>query len=314
MHSLVEAILADPEDDAPRLVYADALMQAGDPRGELIAVQCALARCDASDPAREALAERSAALERAHRDAWLGGLGLSTQTMRFERGFVEELTAPFSVATGSAAAIVARHPLLRRLNLSLHGQRDRVALARSGRSELLARATHLRVRGKHIGNTRLFHGPIADVNGLRGVPFTSLTSLRFERVRLDPAMLGDVLSTSAFAGLDELALPWLHLDADDIAVVAARPASERVTRIVLDGNRFGDEGVERLVRSPVFAHVFELGLRVTGVTRDGLRALAAMAPPSLRRVDLVDTGVDEAAVEEVRPPFEVNLSREAPRM
>jgi uncharacterized protein (TIGR02996 family) len=45
---LVAAIVAAPDDDAPRLVYADWLMQRGDPRGELIAVQCRLAAGDAS--------------------------------------------------------------------------------------------------------------------------------------------------------------------------------------------------------------------------------------------------------------------------
>lgn len=46
--ALTEAVLADLDSDAPRLVLADALQAAGDPRGELIAIQCELARlgCD----------------------------------------------------------------------------------------------------------------------------------------------------------------------------------------------------------------------------------------------------------------------------
>jgi uncharacterized protein (TIGR02996 family) len=42
-------IAASPDDDAPLLVYADALIQEGDPRGELITVQCALAREESTD-------------------------------------------------------------------------------------------------------------------------------------------------------------------------------------------------------------------------------------------------------------------------
>jgi uncharacterized protein (TIGR02996 family) len=42
MNSLLEAVLATPEKDEPRLVYADALIAQGDPRGEFIHVQCAL--------------------------------------------------------------------------------------------------------------------------------------------------------------------------------------------------------------------------------------------------------------------------------
>src|SRR4051794_23378873 len=37
---LFERIRANLDDDDPRLVYADALQDLGDPRGELIAVQC----------------------------------------------------------------------------------------------------------------------------------------------------------------------------------------------------------------------------------------------------------------------------------
>jgi uncharacterized protein (TIGR02996 family) len=42
--AFLDQILTDPDDDRPRMVYADWLMREGDPRGELIAVQCALAR------------------------------------------------------------------------------------------------------------------------------------------------------------------------------------------------------------------------------------------------------------------------------
>lgn len=44
LDDLYAAILADPDPDEPRLVYADALQAADDPRGELIAIECELAR------------------------------------------------------------------------------------------------------------------------------------------------------------------------------------------------------------------------------------------------------------------------------
>ena len=51
----IAAILANPDDDVPRLVYADYLDERGDPRGEFIRVQCELAawpveRCDSIYP------------------------------------------------------------------------------------------------------------------------------------------------------------------------------------------------------------------------------------------------------------------------
>jgi uncharacterized protein (TIGR02996 family) len=40
----LNAVLASPEDDGPRLAYADWLSNRGDPRGEFIRIQCQLTR------------------------------------------------------------------------------------------------------------------------------------------------------------------------------------------------------------------------------------------------------------------------------
>ena len=39
--AFLQAIIEDPDHDAPRLLYADWLEERGDPRGEFIRVQCA---------------------------------------------------------------------------------------------------------------------------------------------------------------------------------------------------------------------------------------------------------------------------------
>src|SRR5206468_7966092 len=70
--AFIQAIIADPDDDAPRLIYADWLDERGDPRGEFIRVQCALARMDEWDPRRWDLKRREQDLLAAHKRAWLG--------------------------------------------------------------------------------------------------------------------------------------------------------------------------------------------------------------------------------------------------
>jgi uncharacterized protein (TIGR02996 family) len=82
--ALLAAIHAAPDDDAPRAVYADALQQRGDPRGEFIALQLAHARGELTS---EGLA-RECALEREHRELWGGELGRRFFAMAFERGFL----------------------------------------------------------------------------------------------------------------------------------------------------------------------------------------------------------------------------------
>lgn len=78
MDELLRAVIESPDDDAPQLVYADALMRAGDPRGELIALQMSSVPPGA--------AERAAELLAAHRAQWIDVLP-NVEDAVFERGF-----------------------------------------------------------------------------------------------------------------------------------------------------------------------------------------------------------------------------------
>lgn len=90
----LRAIAASPEDDHPRLIYADWLEERGEAdRAEFIRVQCALARCEEDDE-RERLGAIEHRLLRMHRcrEGWVpspvresaGGWG-------FERGFLARM-------------------------------------------------------------------------------------------------------------------------------------------------------------------------------------------------------------------------------
>jgi uncharacterized protein (TIGR02996 family) len=67
----VREILAQPLDDAPRLVFADWLEERGDPRGEFIRVQCQLAKLRIRDPQYPPLEARSRALLNKYRLQWI---------------------------------------------------------------------------------------------------------------------------------------------------------------------------------------------------------------------------------------------------
>jgi uncharacterized protein (TIGR02996 family) len=85
--ALLEAIYADPDADAPRIVYADWLASLGQPRGEFISLQ--LAR-QPSDPA----SERERGLLARHGDEWTGPLHAVTNPLGrvFERGFLTSVS------------------------------------------------------------------------------------------------------------------------------------------------------------------------------------------------------------------------------
>src|SRR4051812_15312829 len=69
------AIRRVPDDDTPRLVFADWLDEHGDPLGEFIRVQVELekVRDHPGDPRAEALQHREDVLGERHGRDWLGG-------------------------------------------------------------------------------------------------------------------------------------------------------------------------------------------------------------------------------------------------
>src|SRR5437764_14875679 len=87
--AFLRAILAHPDDDLPRLIYADYLDERGDPRGEFVRLQCDEAR--GGDRRRAA---RVAELEAAFGAEWAGPLEERFTRLRFRRGFVEPFVDP----------------------------------------------------------------------------------------------------------------------------------------------------------------------------------------------------------------------------
>jgi uncharacterized protein (TIGR02996 family) len=83
--ALLAAVYADPADDELRRVAADALLEAGDPRGEFIHLQLRRA-AGGLEPASE---RRERQLLKQHRDAWLGPLlpFVAKARVEFEKGF-----------------------------------------------------------------------------------------------------------------------------------------------------------------------------------------------------------------------------------
>jgi uncharacterized protein (TIGR02996 family) len=71
-----QAILDAPEDDAPRLVFADWLEERGDPRGEYLRVETALAKTPPGDPRYGPLRERVTELRKGVDRAWGVTFGL----------------------------------------------------------------------------------------------------------------------------------------------------------------------------------------------------------------------------------------------
>src|SRR5262245_6565393 len=101
--ALLREVCEHPDDDAPRLIYADWLEDHGRPeRAELIRVQCELAGLPDDSPRLQELAAREDSLLEAHATEWhsalprLPGVEWSEQyklwRYGFQRGFVVQAT------------------------------------------------------------------------------------------------------------------------------------------------------------------------------------------------------------------------------
>jgi uncharacterized protein (TIGR02996 family) len=117
---LLEACRLAPDDDAPRLVWADAV---GGERGELVVIQCDLARGDL--PLAEAAVRRRREREllARHGAEWAGFAGFPRDVLRTElrRGFVEAIQLDARTFAEHGDEIFRRAPLLRSLTATGFG-------------------------------------------------------------------------------------------------------------------------------------------------------------------------------------------------
>jgi uncharacterized protein (TIGR02996 family) len=88
--AFLQAILEAPDDDTPRLVFADWLDDHDQPdRVEFIRVQIELARLPQYELSRRALGRREGFLLGKHGKTWAAGLAALVKEHHFRRGFVE---------------------------------------------------------------------------------------------------------------------------------------------------------------------------------------------------------------------------------
>jgi uncharacterized protein (TIGR02996 family) len=158
--AFIQAVCEDPDNEGLRLIYADWLEDHGDPRGEFIRVQCALARMSPDSPHRAELEAREQELLADHEAEWTHPLRGLVDSWEFCRGFVEKvLLTPGSFLSHAAALLrlaPVRHAhIYRRNDISL------AEIFSLTQSPFLARLTTLRVnsdRGIRDDGVRVLAG------------------------------------------------------------------------------------------------------------------------------------------------------------
>jgi uncharacterized protein (TIGR02996 family) len=185
---LLAAIAAAPDDDAPRLVYADWLMEREDPRGDFIAAACKLAALDPGKK-RDQLQSQVLGLMRKHVETWwVRTIQENYQRWTYRRGFVHHAEIYGPEATKHVPALLAIEPGVR--SLHLYGCDDACLTAIAG-AAWLARLQRLEVRAdtpapkglaklaasKHLGALRELDLSQATIDAVTMPSFLRLKSL-----------------------------------------------------------------------------------------------------------------------------------------
>src|SRR3954470_21924045 len=148
--AFLRAIAENPDDDLPRLVYADWLDEHGEPeRAEFIRVQCELARLPRDESRFAELKRREAELLAEHEAKWRPGPSDGLTLGPLERGFIHTLTATQFEALLAGIWKIATFNPIGHLRI---GRMRTSQLRRLAQLRPLATVTILDVSGGSVGN------------------------------------------------------------------------------------------------------------------------------------------------------------------
>ncbi len=286
--AFLQRIRAYPDDDTPRLIFADWLDEEGDPRGRFIRVQLALADLDEDAPARRALLVEEQALLGAHREAWEAPLRKLAGGFVFRRGFVDELNVEAKKFVRQAHEIFTASPV-QHVHLLDVGD----SLTEVLQSPYLSRLSAVTIHGQHIGES--LARAVA-----RSEHVAALKRLTLTRNRLGDDAVSELAHSPNLANLEVLDLCENEIGEAGARALAASQHLGKLRRLELRGNRLGPSGAVALACSERLGSLQRLGLAGNEV---GLPRLASLpGAHNLLRVpvlDLAGNGLNAAAAQAI---------------
>lgn len=316
-NGFLHAIREVPDDDTPRLVYADWLDENGDhARAEFIRIQIELASSDLDVDRALTLRRREKSLRETHGAAWQQPFRAEHKP-HFTRGFVSALTLSAAELLERGREYLSAAPIT---SITLSEDREDAELtANLSRCEFLRNLQALDLYSSPIGEEAarvLFGSPY--LRGLRElhlgegdatpdmIPilaecFSGLRALYlwdFYQGELGDAGLTALANSPAFASLTNLNLLQTGVRADGARAVAGSPYLRHLESLSFGfqacgyaPNFIGPEGIGHLARSPQLAGLRHLGLGLTSAGSAGVRELAKSH--HLHRLQSLNLGLNE---------------------
>jgi len=314
-------IQSRPCDDGPRLIFADYLDEHQDPRGELIRLQCALARLPADDVRRAGLQARESAWHRQFDRDWIGPIAQVVADAQFRRGILDSVSMSAERFLEQGEALFRFAPI-RRVRLYDVGPRFGEIM----QAPHLAEVRELDLCGNDLGNGGMMlitRSPYLEqlesldlsFNALSG-PGLRLLAESGKLSRLQALYLNDngrinhvgIESLARTARLSQLRV--LDLSGNDLSDAAVRMLTDssvlrRLDRLVLHHNPIGDMGFHWLLQNESWFRLLRgdrtLNLEDCSISVPGISELAQS--PRLASIEtlelsgnlLSDRGVAELA-------------------
>jgi uncharacterized protein (TIGR02996 family) len=253
--ALRAAVAADPDEDLPRLMYADWLDENDQPdRAAFVRAQIEAARQEPFSPAARAAAARAETLLARHRYEWSKHLSYSVE-IGFSRGFIERIHVHAARFPHVADAVFSAEPV-RMLRIVRPRTREDVAPAALEpvfESPHLARLTRL-----ELPDVGLIP---EEADALTDSAFsTGLKELSLRSNPLSPSWAAVVVAGKSFPGLTALDLAGNAHLGTAVTNALTRDAYHRFISLDLSGIAFSSGALKQVLASPALAAVEEMRL------------------------------------------------------
>ena len=241
MRVFLREIKEHPDDDTPRLIFADWLQEHGDAaaaaRGEFLRSRVLRQRLPVDDPGHRVLKRREGELFTSYRWSWLGPLADAARAWTFDRGMIQVTALAESLLSAEVTAWA-------RTEAGFWVDALTVTELTSERAERLA------------ASPLLGH----------------LNRLDLSDNRFQPSF-GPLFRAPCLPYLTELILSRNRLTTGHIACLAVRPHSSRLRLLDLQHNRFDDTTARLLAESPYLKDLRILRLGHNPITANGVAVL-----------------------------------------
>src|SRR5262245_46469504 len=286
--ALLHAIREHPEEDTPRLAFADYLDELGGAanvaRAEFIRLQIRLTTLDETHSERPALEDRENELLRKYERAWLGKLSAplagGLDRWRFERGFVGKIRIDTRTLCNCGDDLFERHPISR-VRLRPVDMNEPGPVSKLSKKQWWSRVRELRLCDFSAPSVHTCE-PLVTSSRLTGLK--RLAILAYDDNESSPKMPSVLARCPSLAGLEELRISDWPYDSTKLIPVLKDSA---VRTLVLRDCTFTVNGLAKLLSSDFGDRPMRVELADGNLSADLWPALARKnVKPILRRLDL----------------------------